>query len=125
MDRARQKCEIGFRSFAEVSFRRELKTRARDLSADYMEIPALVLNILGMTAILLHLADLLHGCDQARRVFSDEFRKFRRVEVSHRAACGLEGFRHLWAFTACAIASRSRVMIGAGSALCANNPAQM
>jgi len=29
------------------------------------------------------------------------------------------------AFTASAIASRRRVMIGAGSALCANSPAQM
>src|ERR1700722_4174280 len=40
----------------------------------------------------LHLADLLHRRDQARGIFSDEFGEFRRVEVSHRAARGLEGF---------------------------------
>ena len=47
---------------------------------------------------LFHLADFLDRRDQARGVLGDEFGKFRRVHVGHRAARGLKGFGHFRTF---------------------------
>src|ERR1700682_3196150 len=83
-------------------------TRTRNLCAYYIEIPRCAISHLrsgpsdhpGMTSFLplLLLADFFHRRDQARAVVGDEFRKFRRIEVGHRTARGLEGFCHLRTF---------------------------